>query len=52
MFQGLQIQFQGAAIHGVTIPREFWFSLPYLITIVALAGFLGRSRVPAGLGKY
>jgi simple sugar transport system permease protein len=52
LFQGLQIQYQGTPIHGVMIPREVWYSLPYIITIVALAGFLGKSRVPAGLGKY
>ncbi|HEY3780194.1 MAG TPA: ABC transporter permease [Fimbriimonadaceae bacterium] len=51
MFKGLEIQLQGVPVFGVHIPREFWFSLPYLITVVALAGFLGKSRVPAGLGK-
>ncbi len=52
LFQGLQLQLQGTTFHGVAVPREVWFSLPYLITIIALAGFLGKSRVPAGLGKY
>jgi simple sugar transport system permease protein len=52
MFQGLQIQLQGVPVFGIHIPREVWFSLPYLITVIALAGFLGKSRVPAGLGKF
>ena len=34
------------------LPSQFWAALPYLATIVALAGFLGRGRTPAGLGKH
>lgn len=60
MFKGLEIQLQGwtpkiemLGLHlSLNIPREFWLSLPYLITVIALAGFLGKSRVPAGIGKY
>jgi len=52
LFQVLQFQFQGSQLLGVAVPREVWFSLPYLITIVALAGFLGKSKVPSGLGRY
>ena len=33
------------------LPSGVTTSLPYIATIVALAGFLGRSRTPAGLGK-
>lgn len=33
------------------IPTQAWTALPYVVTIIALAGFLGRSRTPAGLGK-
>lgn len=51
-FQALQIQLQGTPIFGVQAPREVWYSLPYLITVIALAGFLGKSRAPTGLGKY
>jgi simple sugar transport system permease protein len=49
--QALQLQLQGVPILGVELPREVWYSLPYLVTVVALAGFLGGSRPPAGLGK-
>jgi simple sugar transport system permease protein len=34
-----------------SIPEEFWFALPYLVTIVVLAGVVGRSRPPAAVGK-
>jgi general nucleoside transport system permease protein len=42
---------QGTPILGVQLPSEFWLSLPYLLTAVALAGFLGRSRPPGDLGR-
>ena len=50
-FDALQIQFQGQRFLGLAVPSEFWASLPYLATVIALAGFLGRNRTPAGLGK-
>jgi general nucleoside transport system permease protein len=51
LFEAIRIQFQGTEVFGATLPSQVWASLPYLVTIVALAGFLGRSRAPAGLGK-
>jgi simple sugar transport system permease protein len=50
-FSALQIQFQGQTLFGVQPPSELWASLPYIATVIALAGFLGRNRTPAGLGK-
>jgi simple sugar transport system permease protein len=47
----LQLQLQGTRIAGAEIPSQVFSSLPYVITIVALAGFLGKSKAPAGLGK-
>jgi simple sugar transport system permease protein len=43
----LQIQLQGAQL----IPSQFVEMIPYLLTIVALAGVVGRSVAPAALGK-
>jgi general nucleoside transport system permease protein len=51
MFEALQLQLQGAVLFGTRIPSEAWQSLPYVITVLALAGLLGRSRPPQGLGK-
>jgi ABC-type uncharacterized transport system permease subunit len=34
-----------------SIPEQFWFALPYVVTIVVLAGVVGRSRPPAAVGK-
>jgi simple sugar transport system permease protein len=38
----------GNLINGV--PGEFWEALPYIITIIVLAGFIGRSIAPAADG--
>ncbi|MBI2372890.1 MAG: ABC transporter permease [Deltaproteobacteria bacterium] len=35
---------------GVSIPSQIVSTLPYVLTIVAVAGFVGRARAPAALG--
>ena len=52
LFSALQVQLQGTAVFGAQVPSEAWAALPYVVTIIALAGFLGRNRTPAGLGKF
>ena len=39
------------SIIGSPVPSVFMLMLPYLVTILAVAGLVGRSRSPAGLGK-
>ncbi len=46
-FSALQTQFQ---FMGVNLPHQFIGTLPYLATIVVLAGFAGRARPPAAEG--
>ncbi len=43
----LQIQLQGTQL----IPSQFIVMIPYLLTIIALAGVVGRAVPPAALGK-
>ena len=43
----LQIRLQAAQI----IPSQFVAMIPYVLTIVAVAGVVGRSRSPAALGR-
>jgi simple sugar transport system permease protein len=43
----LQIQLQGTQL----IPSQFIEMIPYLLTIIALAGVVGRAVPPAALGK-
>ncbi len=47
--QALQIQGQ---VKGIGIPTELLLALPYLLTLIALAGFVRNSRPPAGLGQH
>ncbi len=51
LFDALQLRLQGQELFGVAVPSQFWASLPYVLTLIALAGFLGRSRPPAALGR-
>jgi simple sugar transport system permease protein len=43
----LQIQLQGTEV----IPSQFIVMIPYVLTIIALAGVVGRAVPPAALGK-
>lgn len=49
--EALSIQLQGIKIGGTEIPVQFIHVIPYLVTMVALAGFIGRSRAPRALGQ-
>ncbi len=42
-----QLQFAGT----INIPHQFIGMIPYVLTILVLAGFVGRSRPPAAEGK-
>ena len=42
-----QLQFSGV----IDIPHQFIGMLPYLLTILVLAGFIGRTRDPKALGQ-
>ncbi len=44
--QTLQVE-----VNGFEIPSEFWQMLPYLITIVVVAGLVGRAVPPAAEGE-
>jgi len=47
----VQTILQGQTILGVTVPVELIQALPYLVTVVVLAGFVGAARPPRALGR-
>ena len=47
----IQIRLQGVQVGGVEIPVQFVQILPYIVTIIALAGFIGKSPAPKALGR-
>lgn len=44
----LQYRFQAS---GADVPYQVFLALPYLVTLLVLAGGFGRSRAPAALGR-
>lgn len=49
--EAAQMRLQGVVLWGATpVPVQFIQILPYLVTILVLAGFVGRSRAPKALG--
>jgi general nucleoside transport system permease protein len=48
--EAVAIQLQGVPIGGEEIPTQFVQIIPYVLTIIVLAGFIGTSRAPRALG--
>jgi ABC-type uncharacterized transport system permease subunit len=48
--EAVAIQLQGVHFGGEEIPNQFIQIIPYVLTIVVLAGFIGQSRAPRALG--
>jgi len=46
--QALQYLLQGM---GLDLPYQLFLVLPYLLTLLGLAGLVGNARAPAGLGR-
>jgi ABC-type uncharacterized transport system permease subunit len=49
-FDALQMQLQGSSSLLKGIPVQFIQILPYLVTLIVLAGWVGKSRAPKKLG--
>ncbi len=48
---GTRLQFLGVEISGFQIPSEFLQALPFVVTLVVVAGAVGRSVPPAAAGQ-
>jgi general nucleoside transport system permease protein len=47
----VQTRLQGTALPGIgTIPVQFIEALPYILTVLLLAGFVGKARPPKAIG--
>ena len=51
LMEALQIRLQGAQLAGVAVPAQLIQVIPYLATIVVLAGFVGQARPPRAIGQ-
>ncbi|WP_432989748.1 ABC transporter permease [Dactylosporangium sp. CA-233914] len=36
---------------GVSLPAQLWLALPYILSLAALAGLVGKARVPSALAE-
>ncbi len=48
---GARMQILGVEIGDFSIPSEFWQMLPFVVTIIVVAGVVGRAVAPASVGK-
>jgi simple sugar transport system permease protein len=48
---GVRLQFLRVEIGGFEIPSEFWQALPFVVTLVVVAGAVGRAIPPAAEGE-
>ena len=48
---GTRLQILDVTIGDFSIPSEFWQALPYVVTIIVVAGAVGRSVAPAAVGQ-
>lgn len=44
------LQIYGQAL-GLNLPSELYYALPYILTMIAVTGFVKKSRAPKALGK-
>ena len=50
--EGAEIVLQGRSLFGAPIPSELLSALPYVLGLLALAGVLGKTTPPAGIGQF
>ncbi len=51
LLEAIAIRFQTVEILGLTIPNQFMQALPYILTVVILAGFVGKAVPPRAGGE-
>jgi simple sugar transport system permease protein len=51
LMDALQIHLQGATLGGITVPAQLIQVIPYVATILMLAGFVGKATPPSKIGS-
>lgn len=51
LLQAVAIRFQNIELGGITIPVQMMDALPYILTVVILAGFVGKAIPPKAGGE-
>lgn len=51
LLEAIAIRSQGAVFMGVEVPVQFVEATPYILTVVLLGGFIGRSVAPKVIGE-
>jgi ABC-type uncharacterized transport system permease subunit len=52
LLDAIAIRLQGVTWPGIgAVPVELIQALPYALTVLLLAGFIGRAQAPAALGR-
>ncbi len=51
LLQALALRFQSVQLGGVTLPVQLMDALPYILTVVILAGFVGKAIPPRAGGE-
>ena len=49
--EAISIRYQGLGIGPVSLPPQFMQALPYILTVVILAGFVGKATPPRAGGR-
>ena len=51
LLEAIGNRYQNIEVLGVTLPVQFMQALPYILTVVILAGFVGRAIPPRAGGE-
>lgn len=51
LLTALEARMQGVEVFGTTLPTQLFSALPYILTVVLLAGFIGTAIAPKAVGK-
>ncbi len=51
LLQAIALRFQSIELAGIPLPVQFMDALPYILTVVILAGFVGKAIPPRAGGE-